>query len=456
MKGDFSRNTFDAKNHFSRVLMQQGRVLLDADWNEQTAIIHHYLRALAKTIIGSDGGTGFHIKAVESGSETKGFTVSPGTYFVDGILCENDASLSVDITSLDLKGGKFYLVYLDVWQRHVNHIEDPSIVEVALGGVHTTTRAKVVWQVRIHDETGFVNSGTTCANLKTTEGEDGKTKWETLIDSLQPSNRGLLEASTAVTDTNDSSENCVIPPSSRYRGLENHLYRVEIHQGGEPGEASFKWSRDNGSVIFPIRSTSGQVVNLDSLGEDSQSTLSAGDWVEIIDDDITNQNTSGQLLKVESVDRVDFSVTLNSAPETSYDKNSTNHPYLRRWDQRESAQVTLEEGAISINNDLETEYALEDGIVIQFHEAVDATVVQFRSGDYWLIPARAATGNLEWPGGAQPPHGVDHQYAPLAIICPNHEKDGINNVTDLKNCHNSFPKSIPEAIKAHNEDKHSQ
>ena len=42
MKGDFSRRTFDPQKHFSRVLMQQGRVQLDADWNEQAAIqLHH-------------------------------------------------------------------------------------------------------------------------------------------------------------------------------------------------------------------------------------------------------------------------------------------------------------------------------------------------------------------------------------------------------------------------------
>ena len=47
MKGDFSRNTFDPGNHYSAVLMQQGRVQVDADWNEQAAIGLHYLRRLA-------------------------------------------------------------------------------------------------------------------------------------------------------------------------------------------------------------------------------------------------------------------------------------------------------------------------------------------------------------------------------------------------------------------------
>ena len=56
MKGDFTRNTFDPLKHFTRVLMQQGRVQLDADWNEQAAILLHCLQTLAADLIGPHGG----------------------------------------------------------------------------------------------------------------------------------------------------------------------------------------------------------------------------------------------------------------------------------------------------------------------------------------------------------------------------------------------------------------
>ena len=56
MKGDFTRDTFNKDKRFSRVLMQQGRVQLDADWNEQTSILLHYLRTLATDLIGPHGG----------------------------------------------------------------------------------------------------------------------------------------------------------------------------------------------------------------------------------------------------------------------------------------------------------------------------------------------------------------------------------------------------------------
>src|ERR1700755_177607 len=93
MKGDFSRITFDAANRFSRVLMQQGRVTLDADPNEQADILLHYLRTLARDLIGPYGGPagddlGFQLMP---GPEAKAWklTIKPGRYYVDGILCEN-------------------------------------------------------------------------------------------------------------------------------------------------------------------------------------------------------------------------------------------------------------------------------------------------------------------------------------------------------------------------------
>ena len=38
MSGDYSRFPFDPRRNYSGVLLQQGRVLLDQDWNEQSAI----------------------------------------------------------------------------------------------------------------------------------------------------------------------------------------------------------------------------------------------------------------------------------------------------------------------------------------------------------------------------------------------------------------------------------
>ena len=55
MKGDFSRRTFRKNKHYSKVNMQQGRVQLDSDWNEQNDIHFHYERAFLQDIIGKSG-----------------------------------------------------------------------------------------------------------------------------------------------------------------------------------------------------------------------------------------------------------------------------------------------------------------------------------------------------------------------------------------------------------------
>ena len=55
MKADLSRNTFDRAQHYSAVRLQQGRVVTDADWNEQADIARYRTERLALDTIGSCG-----------------------------------------------------------------------------------------------------------------------------------------------------------------------------------------------------------------------------------------------------------------------------------------------------------------------------------------------------------------------------------------------------------------
>ena len=94
MKADLTRNTFDPFQHFDRVLLQQGRVQLDADSNEQAAILLHYLRALAADLIGPQGGPsnnwGFGVTPIITPPVANDFRIGLGRYYVDGLLCEAD------------------------------------------------------------------------------------------------------------------------------------------------------------------------------------------------------------------------------------------------------------------------------------------------------------------------------------------------------------------------------
>ena len=87
MVHDRTRDTFRKPKHREKVIKQQGRVDLDADWNEQIDILSHYRRTSLKDIIGRCGGPrpnpGFKIES--AGSHGYWYRISPGNYYVDGI-----------------------------------------------------------------------------------------------------------------------------------------------------------------------------------------------------------------------------------------------------------------------------------------------------------------------------------------------------------------------------------
>lgn len=459
-RGDFSRDTFDPLKQYSRVLMQQGRVLLDADWNEQASIHLHYLRALASDLIGPHGGPDNRVRnsdgevisppldfeirefATQPGN-SKNFQIGLGHYYVRGILCDNQAV--TDYQALPhadaLNSNAGYLVYLDVWERHITPLDNDGIRETALGGPHTATRAQVQWQLRVTSQYWEDEDGSEqLLDIPLTLDGDGawlawlNAHWDNLVARWQPTERGRLKAK-AQEDTAKLTDPCNVPPEARYRG-ENQLYRVEIHHGGKPADnniPTFKWSRDNSAIEFAIEAIAAgdtsTTVTVADLGRDEYSSLREDDWVEIVDDGYILQNMDKPLLQVTAVDRVLATVTLAGKADRPYDKSQ--HPRLRRWDHRagdpKSGGLTLREGAAEIKvvgKAMDNWLTLEDGVQIQFQPGG-----VFRTGDYWLIPARAATGDVEWPGpvgepASLPPHGVEHVYAPLAIIAV----DGNGNV----------------------------
>src|SRR5436190_4765938 len=155
MKGDFTRDTFDSTKHYQQVLMQQGRAQLDSDWNEREAIDQHRAETTTADIVGKcggpDDGAAFAV-TTDASLDAGDFWLGAGHYYVDGILVENDEAVAYtkqpDRIDVEPLADGNYLLYLDVWQRHITALDDPEILEAALGGPDTATRAKTIWQVR--------------------------------------------------------------------------------------------------------------------------------------------------------------------------------------------------------------------------------------------------------------------------------------------------------------------
>src|SRR5512147_2029578 len=93
MPGDYSRRLFRKNKHYSGVLMQQGRVQLDADWNEQLGIQRHRDHTEAADVIGECGApkhdAGFLVQPTPDGTD---LVLSPGRFYVHGPLCELEST----------------------------------------------------------------------------------------------------------------------------------------------------------------------------------------------------------------------------------------------------------------------------------------------------------------------------------------------------------------------------
>lgn len=518
MKGDFSRQTFDSTRHFTTVRMQQGRVQLDADWNEQADLALYRVETEAADVIGGCGGPldaaafGIVLDLDDLDAAEKArlqaldppyaivagdFVLTPGRYYVDGILCESEHAvpytLQPDLPGLDpidVSQAGFTIVYLDVWQRHLTWLDDPLLRETALGGPDTATRTRTVWQVR----TVFVGPGpVTCVDDP-----------QAYLDAIA-AGTGVLSARAKREET--VADPCIVPASAGYRGLENQLYRVEIHDPGEaydltagpgdraitvsapdrvvytggswsvgdtveifrsaagsdpmegwlatvvandtatdtltlstslpdlgaadvprirPVEATFKWSRDNGSIVTLVSSVTDRDLVVTSLGPD-ESWFLPGHWVELVDEVAELGGRPGFLAEIEDVDKASRTVTLRVEPPAFTGALVK----LRRWDGI---------GAVKTNPPGTTEpfVELEDGVQVSFSDGT------YETGDYWLIPARTATadersGTIEWPAEddepvALPPLGIRHHYCKLAVL----ESDG-SAFSVADDCRSLFP-----------------
>ncbi len=422
MAGDYTRATFKPERDHAGVLMQQGRVTLDADWNELVELIDRRLRAETIDIIGRcvvpletpqgfqitlAGGTLMigHGRAYVHGILTECHGADPQVY--DAVLGEEHGTQPIAydkqpyfpnanvVAPLPTTGT--HIAYLDVWRREVTALENPDLIEKAIA-VDTATRLQTAWQVRLLE----VPRDTTC--------DSQSDKW----DELTAPSAGRLTTNAVGVPVDDDP--CTVPPTGGYRGTENRLYRVEIHDAGPLGTATFKWSRDNGSIAFPITGidTARTKLTVTRVGRDSVARISIGDWVEVTDDWRELNGIAGEMRKVAGVDDGDETITLASAlPTGAFDPlDASRHTRVRRWDQS-GAAVDAAGGLVPVPAVAGTPIVLEDGVEVSF--GTDPTPGNFHVMDYWVFAARTADASVEILT-AEPPRGILHHFCRLAIV----------------------------------------
>jgi hypothetical protein len=464
MHGDFARITFDPSQGFTRVLAQQGRMLLETELNEQTALHIHYLRKVIVDTIGPcwRAGDGFALAAGDSVNE---FAIAAGRLYVDGILCELNANVTYGTQPFWPVPGiapdapvelpAIFLAYIEVHERHLSPVQMPALREIALGGRDTASRAQVAWQIRILTQDQVTAVPKQFAKLaeirKAHPGpfvyRDGKLS--DFVKALEDSARQLADVFSAGAPDQKACagakrffdtweqigplmrararfdarnlDPCAIPADGQFRSRENQLYRVEIHKGGMAGEATFKWSRENGSVEFAlssVKTAQGGTITamIDTLGRDRRTGLCEGDWVELTSDGFEFAEMAPPLGQITGIDRARRMVTLKVTTGAGIDFSACT--LLRRWDQSlETAPDLGEDGAIPLRESSEGRWTpLERGVQVQFVPGG-----YYRTGDFWLIPARVATNDILWPQStagkpaALRPQGVERHRGVLGF-----------------------------------------
>jgi malectin (di-glucose binding ER protein)/uncharacterized protein DUF6519 len=472
MSFDSSRFTFDPWSDYLGVVMQQGRVQLDADWNEWVAQTMRRLQAGTMDVVGPSAvprattPDGFHITASSSGSSNQ-LTIGRGRIYVDGLLAENhglpapgqpkwtDGSAPLPAPSAliwDPRLGELvgtqdtpydqqpyyfapmapplpttpgpHVVYLDVWQRELTHLQQPDLVEKAVN-VDTTERLQTVWQVKVLADTG---AGTACgADLNAL----------LIAAGILPSASRLT---TSAVDVPLPTDPCQIPSRSGYKGLENQLYRIEIHQdSAAPGGASFNWSRDNATVATRVtRITAPDTLVVESLGRDDVLRFNPLDWIEITDDWQELNGIPGEIHQIKAVQDATSTLTLQTAlaNPASYPVDGQGntaperHTRIRRWDQ--AGKIMAADGTTvywdldhPANNNVPagtipvpppgTQVMLENGVLVGF--SLDPAIASgiYKSRDFWAFAARTVDGTVERLADA-PPRGIGHHYTQLAVV----------------------------------------
>lgn len=367
---------------------------------------------------------------------SKWYRIGAGHCYINGILMENEAEVEgsrqpdlpmpfpAGVTpNPALPSGESgrYLVYLRGWPRLITTSQDPEIAEKAVGDANTTTRTKEVWQVCV----AKVPPDTICS-----------TELQTCDITIQPSSCKLRARSKPIRPSN---EPCQLPPEAGYRGLENQLYRIEIHNSGIVGSgATFKWSRDNGARYAKVLEFSPGQLTISGTGTDLRLGFEQGKLVEVQDDRHELWGIPGTIARVREVKNnntlilEEGSIIGDDLTDENFPQKFT--PVVRKWDCSGLIPVHLPSGG-----NTEGYIELEDGVQIRFD-----TNGTCKTGDHWTFPARTVTADVAWPKigdnsntpVAKLPEGIKYHYCRLAIL--NYDTAS-GMISVIEDCRRIFP-----------------
>lgn len=430
MATDVSRVSFDSARKYTRVLSQPGRVMLEAEENEDRYILAEERRHELLDFIGpaSTPDDGYAVASTGPGN----LTIGAGTMYVGGIRVHLDTTVDyaaqsdwldhdgdpewVEPPNVDHRRGVEHVV-LQLTETDVTAVEDPVLREVALGGPDGAARARILQRFR-----RFTSRARSC------KGALGGAVQTWLDDGLVfDQGTAALDSATRLLVTFDVPEGPADPcqPSAQggYLGAQNQAIRVQVvsRNSDQPDVFDLVWGWDDASMLYRVTADASvnPILTLQRSPVDEFHRPRASQAVQVLRSAAALESTDGvvegyvaaltgpvqALTAPYDPDRktVQFPASL---PATFTDPDSTPQLYLRVWETL-VADVRLGDEVPLAGTGLK---------VTLTTDGADAV----HPGDYWIIAVRPATPNAVLPARLlrqpQPPDGPRMWACPLAVI----------------------------------------
>jgi hypothetical protein len=425
MQGDFSRWDPLRDPNRAGVLHQQGRVLLDRDWNDQTRIATLWQDTAARDVIGtrvaaipSSQSWAFRVERAEVVGGQVIVTVRPGRAWADGLMVTLprapgdtttppatvqrvapylDGSVQAAPGSVGTIGANVRdAVILEVWRESLSAFQLPGeLLEPALGGPDTTERILTSFRFRL----ARLGANEDCHTVALDDRPRGRL-------------RATLRPATVI------GGDCPVPDDGGFTGFEHQLYRVEVARVDAAG-AWFKHSRFNGGLVarglvalggptphftltandLPVRTAGQTGFYLEVVR--FEPTLGA--WTVVYGAEV---ELDGDDLNVVGAARLTSATTGFTLPDSA----GPNDPgvFFRLWDGLRPV-TDFPSGMANPPGP----NVLASGIRLEFPDPA----AQYRPGDFWTFPVRA--GGLANPQvlvDSAPPEGIVYHRVPLAEL----------------------------------------
>lgn len=450
MGSDRARMSFDPSRRWRAVIAQQGRVTVEADWNEAQAIAAAQGRADLRAVVGLSGtpDDGYRLLAPAAGSgpaasgSPADLTIQQGTFYVGGVRVELDADTPIGVQpdwrdfpaepaaadqpvpSAPPQTGN-ELVYLLLREQEAGAVEDSALREIALGGPDTAQRTRILQRVLRHPTT---------AGTWTDGWADTGQSWAAGGFALDPATMRLESAARLqVSFTSVTSPSACQPDAlGGYLGAENQLIRVQICdvQNGNPVVA---WGYDNASFLYRVStaapdSASGTTtLTLASTPVDTYHQPQPGQVVEILTSAVqlpaspsagstpppdaiaSSSGVVAALTANGGYNPADGTVVVGTALAAPFGPADTPVLFLRVW----QGQATCTPGVPAPLGDTGLQVTLTAA------PAAPAATPAFHAGDHWLIAVRPAAPTQVYPARLltpQPPDGPLLWAAPLGLV----------------------------------------